>query len=163
MAWVQQCEQLQRPLAGICFGHQIIARAMGGKVEKSSAGWGLGVAKNTLIAAPSWADPVEQDSLSILVSHQDQVTALPKQAKLLASSDFCPYFMFELGQHTFAIQGHPEFSSGYAEALVDKRQMILSPTQFVLAKTSLKRPVDAELVFSWILQLYRSGINNQQA
>lgn len=157
VAWVQQCEQLQRPLAGICFGHQIIARALEGKVEKSSAGWGLGVAKNTLIQAPTWAEPTEQESLSILVSHQDQVTALPAQAQLLASSDFCPNFMFQIGQHTFAIQGHPEFPLAYAEALIDKRQMILSPTQFVLAKTSLVRPLDAKLVFSWILQLYRLG------
>ena len=158
MAWIQQCEQLQRPLAGICFGHQVIARALGGKVEKSSKGWGLGVATNRLIKAPSWAKVDEPLSeLKIYVSHQDQVTELPEQAELLASSEFCPNFMFQIDSNIFAIQGHPEFERGYSEALIDKRQMILSPTQFVLAKASLKHPVDASLVFSWILQLYQQA------
>ncbi len=158
MSWIQQCEQLQRPLAGICFGHQVIARALGGKVAKSSKGWGLGVATNQLVKAPSWTkldEPVTE--LKIYVSHQDQVTELPQQAELLASSEFCPNFMFQINNNIFAIQGHPEFELGYSEALIDKRQMILSPTQFVLAKASLKHQVDAALVFSWILQLYKQA------
>lgn len=158
IAWIQQCEQLQRPLAGICFGHQIIARALGGKVEKSTKGWGLGVATNQLIKPPSWAKVDEALSeLKIYVSHQDQVTELPKQAELLASSEFCPNFMFQIDNNIFAIQGHPEFERGYSEALIDKRQIILSPTQFVLAKASLKHQVDSALVFSWILQLYQQA------
>ncbi|GDY25209.1 glutamine amidotransferase-related protein [Agarivorans sp. Toyoura001] len=162
VSWVQQCEQLQRPLAGICFGHQIIARALGGKVEKSAKGWGLGVAANNLLQKPSWVSPSLEDEdtakaepFRILVSHQDQVTQLPPQAELLASSDFCPNFMYQIDQHILAIQGHPEFAPDYAAALIDKRQMILSPTQFVLAKTSLKRPLNADSVFDWIVQMYK--------
>ncbi|WP_432464243.1 glutamine amidotransferase-related protein [Agarivorans sp. QJM3NY_33] len=154
--WVQECEQVQAPLAGICFGHQLIARALGGEVAKSDKGWGLGVANNQLIKAPSWAEQqTAPERLHILVSHQDQVLQLPEHAERLASSDFCPNFMFQIGQHILAIQGHPEFEYGYAEALIDKRQQLLSPEAFSCAKQSLQQALDADLVFNWILQMYR--------
>ncbi|MGY5450968.1 glutamine amidotransferase-related protein [Agarivorans sp. MS3-6] len=155
--WIQQCHQLKRPLAGICFGHQIIARALGGAVSKSDKGWGLGVAQNSLTKPPSWSE-LSSESFNILVSHQDQVSQLPDAAVLLASSDFCPYFMFQISEHIFAIQGHPEFDKDYAAALIDKRQLILSPNQFVLAKSSLNHTLNAELVFTWILQMYRQNV-----
>lgn len=82
-------------LLGVCFGHQLLALLLGGKTERASKGWGMGIHDYTLNAKAPWMSPVVEE-LTLLISHQDQVTRLPENATVIASSDFCPYAAYHI-------------------------------------------------------------------
>lgn len=105
-AFVQHLYQQGKPTVGICFGHQMMAQALGGKTERASNGWGVGIATSEVKSVPRWLTP-KLDNYSLVVSHQDQVTQLPPGAETLAGSAFCPIGMFTVGEHFLGIQGHP--------------------------------------------------------
>ena len=109
------------PLVGICFGHQAVAAALGGAVEKSPRGWGAGLQHWNICGETKWMRPPLTE-LALLASHQDQIVKLPPEAKLLASSDFCPNAAFGIGEHIFCMQGHPEFSPDFSLALLEIRR-----------------------------------------
>lgn len=97
---IRQIHAAKRPLIGVCFGHQIIATALGGRVEKFAGGWGLGLSDYTLDGSP----------VRLNAWHQDQVTTLPPEARRVGASDFCQNAALSYGDHIFTIQPHPEFS-----------------------------------------------------
>lgn len=112
------------PLVGICFGHQIIAEALGGRVEKSEKGWGLGL--DTYKIAPD--SPLKnQDQLTLNIFHQDQIVKLPPEAKVFASSDFCQYAGLTIGDQIMTIQAHPEFQKEFNRQLLKIRKTSVIP------------------------------------
>ena len=78
------------------------------------------------------------EQLSLLVSHRDQVVALPKEASLLAFSEFCPNAAYQIKDQVLCFQGHPEFTPQYANALMQVRKEIIPPETFELAQKSLQ-------------------------
>jgi GMP synthase-like glutamine amidotransferase len=106
------------PLVGICFGHQMIAQALGGEVVKSDRGWGIGLHSYQIDEARDWMGdaPAQVD---IYAFHQDQVVSLPPQASVFSSSEFCPYAGLSYGESIITIQAHPEFEEDYELALID--------------------------------------------
>ncbi len=104
-------------LLGICFGHQILALVLGGDTQRSNKGWGIGVHRYRLEHKPEWL-PDSADEFQLLISHRDQVTALPEGAQLLASSEFCENAAFMLGQQVLCFQGHPEFTHEFSKNLL---------------------------------------------
>lgn len=123
LVWIGPLEQLIRDigqarqgLVGICFGHQIIAQALGGSVKKAKAGWGLGV--DQYLPTEKGVVMLGADSHYLHVIHQDQVVTLPEGAEPLAGSAFCPNGVLRYGSHIFTVQAHPEFSSEYMQALL---------------------------------------------
>lgn len=109
MAFIRQAYELGKKLVGICFGHQVIAQALGGHVEKSAKGWGLGLKPFDVGSNKPWmTEPRPQCSLYFV--HQDQVIDLPLQAEHLAGNDFCPNVMYAIGDQVLGVQGHPEFT-----------------------------------------------------
>ena len=155
--WIAQLEDFVRSLyfakkklIGICFGHQLIAKALGGTVIKSPRGWGVGMSQNKVFKLKEWMQP-EQNQFNILVSHQDQVVTLPKDAEVLAGSDFCPYYLVQMGSHFFSIQGHPEFTKAYSRALMQSREDALDERQFEQGMSSLDLPEDDGLIAQWIV------------
>lgn len=153
---VRQLHRDQTPMVGICFGHQLLANALGGKAEKSDKGWGLGVTTTELLTHTDFMQP-ELQSLRLLVSHQDQVTQLPADAQCLASSDFCRYAAFQLGEHVLAFQGHPEFAPGYLAALLTLRREHLGEDLFETGMTSLSQVTNQLVVARWIDQFLRKA------
>lgn len=152
--FVQMLDEQRKKLIGICFGHQIIAMARHGMVEKSSKGWGVGVATTRIIARPGWMK-APPDELNIIVSHQDQITQLPADTLVIASNDFCPYFVVQWGEHFLSIQGHPEWQRDYSKALMSLRRDMLGTERFESGIASLDTEPDNELFTQWILDFVR--------
>ena len=120
-AFVRSLHQQKIPTVGICFGHQLLAQALGGETLKSSKGWGVGVARHRVVVNKDWMIP-KVEEVKVLVSHQDQVTKLPPQAERILQSEFCPNAMFQLSEHAIGCQGHPEFLPEYSHALMEMRK-----------------------------------------
>ncbi len=146
------------PLVGICFGHQLMAEAYGGRVVKSPKGWGAGLHSYDITRRADWMKTDAEPVLSIPVSHQDQIVALPADATILASSEFTPYAALEYPQRrAISFQGHPEFSADYAAALIDLRRGTRYPPDFADAAVStLKKPNDSKRVASWVQRFLNS-------
>jgi GMP synthase-like glutamine amidotransferase len=148
--FVRQLDRREKKLIGICFGHQVIAMARQGMVEKSARSWGIGVAVNRTVATPAWMHETK-DHLNIIVSHQDQITTLPEDALVIAGSDFCPFFMVQWNDHFLCIQGHPEWNPAYARTLINERRAHFTPERIATALESLHMQPDNELFARWIL------------
>ena len=140
------------PLVGICFGHQIMAEAYGGRVTKSPKGWGAGLHSYEIKRHADWMNADRAPTLSIPVSHQDQIIDLPQDATVVAASEFTPYAVLEYPERrAISLQGHPEFSPEYASALIDLRRGTRYQPDFAdAALASLQRPNDAQRVAGWI-------------
>ncbi|PKH06798.1 GMP synthase [Moritella sp. Urea-trap-13] len=163
--WIRQLEDFTRllydakkGLVGICFGHQIIAKALGGQVEKSPRGWGVGIAHADVLVEHSWMQP-KQDNIALVVCHQDQVCKLPVGAQVLLSNDFCRYSMFQVDEHFLGLQGHPEFTSKYSAALMEQRRDIIPAETINIAMDSLgssySYQADYKLIAKWMLTFLR--------
>lgn len=152
--FVRDLHAKQKKLIGICFGHQLIAKALGGKVIKSPKGWGVGMSENQIILQKSWMKP-KCDKFNLLVSHQDQVVELPKGAEILASNPLCPFFMMQI-ESSLTVQGHPEFSKAYAQAVLEQdRKAMLEPAQYEAGLQSLAWEKDDAIVAQWIINFLR--------
>ena len=137
-------------LVGICFGHQAMAEAFGGKVIKSPKGWGVGLHTYDVLDPEPWMDAA--GPISIPASHQDQVVERPPTAKVIAASTFTPFGMLEYQDcRAISLQLHPEFDPAYAEALIEKRRGSRFPDEVAdAAVASLRRPNDNARVGEWL-------------
>jgi GMP synthase-like glutamine amidotransferase len=134
-------------LVGVCFGHQVMAEALGGKVVKSEKGWGVGLQTYDVTARAEWMD--EAAAISIPASHQDQVVVQPPGTRVLARSEFTPFGMLEWQDRAaISMQFHPEFTADYARALIETRRERLPDPDAAIA--SLGRADDRERVGGWI-------------
>ncbi|MES2205853.1 MAG: gamma-glutamyl-gamma-aminobutyrate hydrolase family protein [Pseudomonadota bacterium] len=159
LPWMQDLTHLIRsaveqrvPVVGICFGHQIMAQALGGKVIQSDKGWGLGLATYEVAHHPEWIKE-KLDSIVLPASHQDQVVELPAGAKVLASSAFCPYAALVYDDVALSFQGHPEFNTAFLRALIESRRERVDANTLDTALTSidqLEASNSASLVADWI-------------
>jgi len=120
-AFLREAHAAKVPLVGICFGHQIMAEALGGKVVKSDRGWGCGVHTYDVKNGEPWMADAPRDTLRIHAMHQDQVVEKPDDARVIASSAFCDYAGLAYGDHALSMQPHPEFDAEYEGDLIRLR------------------------------------------
>jgi GMP synthase-like glutamine amidotransferase len=150
----RQLAEHAQPVIGICFGHQLLAHAMGGKVMRHRGGWGVGVSFTKVQQSKLWMTPWK-DNLDLIVSHQDQVVALPPSSKTLASSDFCPFYMVQHGASMLGIQGHPEFTKPYSADLMELRRGVIPDERIEQGLESLRASVDGDLLAGWLVNFMR--------
>ncbi|MEA1978949.1 MAG: GMP synthase [Chloroflexota bacterium] len=149
--FVRSCNLEQRKLIGICFGHQLIAHALGGYASKSEKGWGLGLHEFEITTQKPWMIPA-LDRCALYFSHQDQVTALPVGAELLGGSDFCPNAMYCIGDHMLGIQGHPEISQSLMAQVIERLKEQVGSKVYSDALNALSNGTpDARMVARWII------------
>lgn len=134
-------------LVGVCFGHQVMAEAFGGHVEKSAKGWGAGLTTYPIVAPQPWMDEVPL--VAVPASHQDQVVLQPPNTEVIASSLFTPYAALAwTDQSAISFQFHPEFEPAFAKALIEQRYDRVPDPGAAIA--SLDAPNDNARVGDWI-------------
>jgi GMP synthase-like glutamine amidotransferase len=155
LPWIEPLEDFLRaclaqgvPAVGVCFGHQILARALGGQAVKSEGGWQLGVKDYEVVARPGWMAALP-DRFALRAVHQDQVVALPPGATVLAAGAGCPYAALAYGDPdrpgAISVQPHPEFDADYLADLLRLRAGSVYPAEEAAAAgASLARATDDE-------------------
>ncbi|MFO6464449.1 type 1 glutamine amidotransferase [Jannaschia sp. KMU-145] len=134
-AFIREAHDANVPLVGICFGHQIVATALGGEVVKFDGGWALGRHPYRLS---------DGSEITLNAWHQDQVVTLPPGAEVLASSDFCANAILSYGDRAFTVQAHPEFSNAVLTDYVRVRRGTgtYPDDRMDEAEATLAKPVD---------------------
>jgi GMP synthase-like glutamine amidotransferase len=146
-------EAKQAKMVGVCFGHQAMAEALGGHVEKSDKGWGAGLHTYTVVRSEPWIDSA--GTIAIPASHQDQVIVQPPNTEIVAASDFTPYAALAwTDRPAISFQFHPEFSPAFAKALITERYDRVSEPDAAIA--SLDAPNDSARVGSWIRRFLKA-------
>ncbi len=139
-AFVRAAYDRRVPMVGVCFGHQLVAQALGGTVRKSEKGWGIG--RHVYRLAPD-NGLIAGEEIAIACSHQDQVVTPPVSARTIMSSAFTPHaaLLYANGA-TLSVQPHPEFELGYALALCDLHQAHAPEAVVATARASLAEPLE---------------------
>ena len=135
---------------GICFGHQLVAEALGGLVKRSKRGWHVGVDSVQLNNDASKFGKASQE-FKLIYNHQDEVQKVPANAKLLAGSKNCLIAMMSIDDHILTFQGHIEFKKEYSQDLLDMRKNILGDLKYEQACQSLENETNELQVTHWIL------------
>ena len=155
MDFVRELHRREKKLVGICFGHQLVAQALGGSTGKSPKGWGVGLHTYRFDTAPAWHDQADPE-FQILVSHQDQVLENADGAQVLASSEFCENAVCQIGNHILTFQGHPEFVPGYSREIMEFRREMIGESVYSNGVASLARIPQRERVAGWILNFLKT-------
>lgn len=115
--WTRKAFDLGARLMGVCFGHQLIAYALGGDVKRSPKGWGIGMRESNIVDGEA-LKYFSDGKLRLLYNHHDQVTQLPDGATLISTSEFCPIESYRIGHQVMCFQGHPEYIPQYERHLL---------------------------------------------
>jgi GMP synthase-like glutamine amidotransferase len=141
--FVRSIRDAGAPYAGICFGHQLLAHALGGRTARAASGWGAG-------AHDMEVRDRQPHTVTLLYMHGDQVAEVPDGGTVLGSTDHCAVAMLRVGSAMLGMQAHPEFPPAYLEALLDVRAGRIGEEKTAAARASLERPLDAAVAARWI-------------
>lgn len=155
LQWIARLEEFLRdvyacnvPIVGICFGHQVLAQALGGTVEKFRDGWGIG---------PHVYDFEGIDAPVVINAwHQDQVTRLPVGASTVGRSEFCAHAAVVYENRAFTVQAHPEFQNGFMADLIARRSGQVDPVLECEARDRLKDHSPSHEIVDQIVSFFKT-------
>jgi GMP synthase-like glutamine amidotransferase len=157
MDFIREIDAAKIPTVGICFGHQAIARALGGTVSRNPGGWGFGVAETQFTYQEIWMVP-QHDSLSLYAAHNEQVTALPRDAVALGGSEFCPIGSYKIGRHIFTTEYHPEMTPEFITALSYEIEKYVGRDHCAAAREKFRSPAQGAIFAQWMVNFLESPI-----
>lgn len=147
-AFIRDAYAAAVPMVGICFGHQIIAQALGGKVVKHPAGWAVG---------PQDYD-FDGERITLNAWHQDQVTQLPPDAEVAATNAFCENAALVYGDRAYTVQAHPEFDDGFVDGLIEHRARGVVPAELLdAARARMGRPLQSRSIADRIETFFKAA------
>ena len=154
-AFIRRAYGQKTPMLGICFGHQIMADALGGDVRKSEKGWGLGRHSYRVAQRPRFMQDAGAE-LAIACSHQDQVITAPEEADIILASDFTPNagLSYRNGA-ALSFQPHPEFRDDYTVALAELRRGTAPDALVETAISSVSTPSSSAELARYIGQFFK--------
>lgn len=133
-AFIRDAHAAGVPVVGICFGHQIMAQAMGGRVERFAGGWAVGATDYDFGG----------ERMVLNAWHRDQVVEVPPGAEVLARNDACQVAALGYGDRMFSVQPHPEFAPSFIDGLMRTRGPGLVPDdRMAAARERLGAPLSA--------------------
>ena len=156
VALVREIHREALPLIGLCFGHQVVAAALDGKVESNPSGWRFGAVETQFQGQHPWMRP-EKNILRLFTSHSEQVTRLPAGAELLGSNSYCPNAAFAIGQHVLTTQYHPEFTADFMKALAREYEGEVPVAILQAGRPELDLPNDGRVFFQWMARFIESA------
>jgi GMP synthase-like glutamine amidotransferase len=160
LPWIEPLSKFIRAakdskIVGVCFGHQVMAHALGGRVEKSDKGWGAGLHHYSIGHPEPWMDGDAVAQIAVPASHQDQVVLQPPGTRVVAESSFTPFAALAwTDRPAISFQFHPEFSPAFAKALIEQRYDRVPNPDAAIA--SLNAPNDNARVGSWIRRFLKA-------
>ncbi len=161
--WIFRFKEFVRKLydhnmkfVGICFGHQMMAEALGGKCEKSDQGWGVGIKEVKIYKKMPWMQP-ELDSYRMIVSHADQVMMIPENSEVLGGNSHCPCSIYTVGENFLGIQAHPEFTPAFEKDIMSVREDRIGKKAINEAIPTLTEQTDEAVVTRWIIHFIQNN------
>ncbi|MFP4068323.1 MAG: type 1 glutamine amidotransferase [Spirochaetaceae bacterium] len=152
--FIRRAHRRPVPLVGICFGHQALAHALGGRAAKAESGWELGIIETEVDAAavgsPVWMGEAPE-RLKLVYMHQDQVIEPPPDAVTFARTADCPYAGFTIGATALGLQGHPEFTERLTARMIQKDPARFGPGKAEAALQTLRGEADSAVAGRWII------------
>ena len=139
--FVRRLDSERRKLIGVCFGHQLVARALGGRTGPATHGWTTGVQTARIEHPFPWAEEPSGE-IRLIHCHKDQVLELPTEAEHVGGNELCPHAFFRIGNHVMTVQAHPEFLPEYARALYETRRETFGEETYQRAVESLEIGTD---------------------
>lgn len=160
MQFVRDCWNKNIKVVGICFGHQLIAHALGGRAEKADVGWGFGIQSTKITSRKPWMsdlDDLNGDIYNLIVIHQDQVVEMPPEFKTIAENDFCPNSMIVADEKMLGIQGHPEFGKEFCAFRADFRRELIGEEVYQSTLHSLQEnQTHSKTILGWVNNFLRN-------
>lgn len=148
---VRQLHAQRLPTVGLCFGHQMMAHALGGRVGFSPGGWRVGSATTHISDVQPWMQPA-QAAVTLFAAHQEQVLQPPAVARVVGGDAFTPAAALAVDQHFFSTQYHPEFGREFMRGLLQSHDGEWTAETVAAALDQVAQPVDAALFFRWMAQ-----------
>lgn len=137
---------------GVCFGHQLIAQALGGQVEIAS-GWGAALKEIEIIQHTLWMEP-PQAKIRLVAIHRSQVTRLPSCAMLLGRSDYCLNALFQVDNHMIGIQMHPEIDPSFGREIVMNGRDVIQSPDYERDIASFSEQDDSAIFARWLVNFW---------